>query len=190
MIRFLLCLWLCLFGGGPIWAQELPYFGVSATSVLIVNAEDLFSNTRLGRDIAALDEQERTALIEEGRKMAHDFEVEEQALTDVRDTMPHDQFRALADAFDKKVVAGRRNQAQQDSTLLANIEARRQAFNRLLSPILRRLLRKYRAAAIIDQRSVLAFNPSMDITSEAIELMDNAYTQTPDMLNLLGPKDD
>lgn len=188
-MRFFLCVWLCLLGG-PMLAQELPYFGVSATSVLIVNAESLFANTRLGHDITALDEQERNALVEEGRKMGREFEAEELSLTELRDTLPADEFQALADAFDQKVVAGRRQQAQRDSTLLANIEARRQAFNRLLSPILRRLLRKYRAAAIIDQRSVLAFNPSMDITSEAIELMDDAYTQNPDMLNLLGPKDD
>lgn len=186
MMRFFLCMWLCLFGG-PIGAQELPYFGVSATSVLLVNAEALFANTRLGQDILALDEQERNALIEDGRKMGRDFEAEEQSLTEMRDTTPADEFRVLADAFDAKVVAARQQQALLDSTLRANIEARRQAFNRLLSPILQRVMRKYRAAAIIDLRTVLAFNPSMDITNEAIELMDDAYTQNPDMLNLLGP---
>jgi len=188
-MRLFLCFWLCLLSG-PLGAEPLPYFGVSATSVLIVNTEVLFANTRLGQDIVGLDEQERNALIEDGRTMGHNFEAEEQSLTQLRDTMPADEFRVLADAFDKKVVAARAHQAVLDSTLVANIEARRNAFNRLLSPILQRIMRKYRAAAIIDQRSVLAFNPSMDITSEAIALMDDAYRQNPDMLNLLGSEND
>ena len=184
-MRLFLAIWLCLISG-QIMAQDFPYFGVSATSVLIVDQESLLTRTELGQQILALEELEQNTLIEEGRKIGLQFEQEEQALTVQRDTLPADEFRILAENFDAKVVNARQQQAILDATLLANIEARREAFNRVLGPILQRILRKYRAAAIVDKRWVLAFDPSMDITSEAIALLDAAYRNDPNLINLIG----
>lgn len=166
-------------------AQDFPTYGSS--NILIINQDSLFSETALGKDILAQEQQERDALIEKGRQIGAGFVTEEQRLTDLRDTMPADAFKTLADAFDAKVVAARSAQETDDATLIANIEARRRAFYQAIAPSLAGLMQKYRAAAIIDRRSVLLFDRNMDITREAITVLDKAYSEKPDMINLIGP---
>lgn len=186
-MRLLIALWLSF--AGMVQAQEFPVFG-GVSSILIINQEALFSETRLGKDILAIEQQERDALIEEGRRIGAAFVREEQELTRMRDTMPPEEFRALAEAFDEKVVKARAAQEANDSTLIANIEARRLAFFQVIAPVLAGLMQKYQATAIIDSRSVLLFDRNMDITREAIDLLDKAYNENPDMLNLTGPENE
>jgi len=42
-------------------------------------------------------------------------------------------------------------------------------------------LQKYMAGAILDRRSVLLFDKNMDITDEAIALLDDAFAKNPNM---------
>ncbi len=168
--------------------QPFPTYG--APSILIINQEALFSETALGQDILALEQHEQEVLIAEGRRIGAAFEAEEKDLTLQRDTLPPDEFRRLADAFDEKVVAARREQETNDATLIANIEARRRTFFKAVVPILAALMQRYSAAAIVDQRSVLLFDRNLDITSEAIDLLDRAYADDPGMLESLGQEND
>lgn len=165
-------------------AQDFPVF--QPTNILIVSQEELFSNSALGKDILQLEQDERNALIEEGRKIGADFEAEEQHLTELRDTMPADEFQKLADAFDAKVVAARAAQETSDSNLISNIEARRRAFYSVIAPILAQVMQRYNASVILDRRSALLFDRNLDITTEAIEFLDKAYSENPDMLTQLG----
>ncbi len=169
-------------------AQEFPVF--QPANVLIVSQEELFSGSALGRDILQLEQEERDALIEEGRRIGAAFVVEEKELTDLRDTLPPDEFRALADAFDEKVVAARAAQEANDSTLIANIEARRRAFYSVIAPILAKVMQRYNATVIIDRRSALLFDRNLDITREAIDLLDQSYRDNPDMLTQLGAQNE
>ena len=183
----LILLWLVFFAG-VAQAQDFPTY--QASTILIVNQDGLFSGTALGNDILAREQEERDALIEESRRIGDAFVAEEQDLTTLRDTLPPDEFKLLADAFDAKVVKARAEQEANDSTLIANIEARRRAFYQAIAPVLAGILQKYRAVAIIDRRSVLLFDRNLDITSEAIELLDKAYAENPDMINLIGPENE
>ena len=180
-ITFLLGLWVTI---GQ--AQDFPTYQTT-TNILIINQDALFSQTVLGQDILNLEQQDRDALIEEGRRIGADFVSEELELTTLRDTLSADEFRALATAFDEKVEKARAEQEANDSTLIANIEARRRSFFQIIAPALAGLMQKYGAAAIIDRRSVLLFDRNLDITSEAVELLDKAYSENPDMINLIGP---
>ncbi|MCF6273004.1 MAG: OmpH family outer membrane protein [Rhodobacteraceae bacterium] len=176
---------LAVFWAGIAPAQDFPTYGSS--NILIINQDALFSASRLGRDILQQEERERDLLIEEGRRIGDEFIAEELDLTAQRDTLPAEEFRLLAEAFDIKVEKARAEQEANDSTLIANIEARRRAFFQVIAPVLARLMQKYGAAAIIDQRSVLLFDRNMDITREAIDLLDKAYNENPDMIKLIGP---
>ncbi len=164
--------------------QDFPVF--QAANILIVSQDELFSNSALGKDILQLEQDERNALIEEGRKIGADFEAEEKHLTVLRDTLPADEFQGLADAFDAKVVAARASQKTNDSNLVANIEARRRAFYGVITPILAKVMQRYNASVILDRRSALLFDRNLDITREAIDALDKAYGENPDMINQLG----
>ncbi len=174
----------------PIFNQPQEFPTVVPTSILIVNQDALFSGTRLGQDIMVLEQKEQDDLVEVGRRIGAAFEQEEQSLTELRDTLPADEFRLLADAFDEKVVNARSEQEASDNTLIANIEARRRAFFQVIAPVLAGLMQKYSATAIIDRRSVLLFDRNLDITSEAIELLDQVYSESPEMINLIGPENE
>lgn len=174
-------LWL---NAGFVQAQDFPTF--QATSILIVSQETLFSETALGKDILALEESERDALIEESRQIGAAFVEEELQLTELRDTLSPAEFQQLANAFDEKVVAARAAQEANDTTLIANIEARRRAFYRVIAPVLAQLMQRYNASVIIDRRTVLLFDNNLDITSEAVQFLNNAYSENPEMINLLG----
>jgi len=177
-------LWLALLSSMAT-AQDFPVF--QAANILIVSQEDLFASSQLGKDILKFEQTERDALIEEGRLIGAAFVVEEQALTQLRDTLPADEFQALAAAFDDKVVSARAEQETSDANLIANIEARRRAFYGLIAPILAQVMQRYNATVIIDRRSALLFDRNLDITREAIEFLNKAYAENPDMITQLGP---
>ncbi len=169
-------------------AQDFPVF--QAANILIVSQEELFSNSTLGKDILQLEQDERDQLIEEGRRIGAEFIKEEQQLTALRDTLSPEEFQVLADAFDAKVVAARAAQETNDANLIANIEARRRSFFGVIAPILAQVMQRYNATVIIDRRSALLFDRNLDITREAIEFLDKAYAENPDMINQLGSQND
>jgi len=168
--------------------QDFPVF--QAANILIVSQEDLFANSALGKDILQLEQNDRDILIEEGRRIGAAFVAEEQQLTALRDTLPVAEFQVLADAFDKKVVAARALQETSDANLIANIEARRRNFYGVITPILAQVMQRYNATVIIDRRSALLFDRNLDITREAIEFLDKAYSENPDMITQLGPQNE
>ncbi len=168
--------------------QDFPIF--QAANILIVSQEELFANSALGKDILQLEQDERETLIEEGRRIGAAFEAEERTLTQERDSMAPEAFQALADAFDEKVVSARAAQETNDANLIANIEARRRAFYGVIAPILAQVMQRYNATVIIDRRSALLFDRNLDITREAIEFLDKAYSENPDMITQLGSQNE
>ena len=169
-------------------AQDFPVF--QAANVLVVSRDELFANSALGKDILQIEQSERDALIEEGRRIGAELEAEELRLTEQRDLLPAEEFQVLADAFDSKVVATRAAQETTDANLIANNEARRRAFLGVIAPILAQVMQRYNATIIIDRRYVLLFGRNLDITREAIEFLDKAYAENPDMINQLGSQND
>jgi Skp family chaperone for outer membrane proteins len=186
MVRWL-TFWLALLGS-TAQAQEFPVF--QAANVLIVSRDDLFNNSALGKDILQREQDERDKLIEEGRRIGEELSAEELRLTEQRDSMDPKDFKVLADAFDAKVVATRARQDTADSNLIANNEARRRAFFVAVAPILAKVMQRYNATMIIDRQNVLLFSRNLDITREAIVLLDKAYADNPDMINQLGSQND
>lgn len=186
-MRRVLTIWFVLLAP-MVEAQEYPVF--QAASILVVSQEELFANSALGKDILKLEEEERNKLIEEGRRIGAAFEAEEKHLTELRDTMSPEDFQVLADEFDAKVVAARAAQETNDANLIANTEARHRAFFGVTAPILAKVMQRYNATLIIERRSALLFNRNLDITREAIDLLDKAYAENPDMINQLGSQND
>ncbi len=182
-----LTLWFALWAPAA-YAQDYPVF--QAANMLIVSQEELFSNSALGQDILQLEQDERDSLIVEGRRIGAEFEAEEKTLTALRDTMSPEEFQVLADAFDAKVVAARAAQETNDTNLIANIEARRRAFYGVIAPILAKVMQRYNATVILDRRSALLFDRNLDITREAIEFLDKAYSENPDMITQLGSQNE
>ncbi|WP_112322594.1 OmpH family outer membrane protein [Oceanibium sediminis] len=142
---------------------------------LILDQDRLFAGSQMGQAIIALNESEAQALRDEGQSLDRAFEAEEQALTEQRPELDPDTFRALADAFDEKVVATRAAQEEKAAALAARSDQRRREFFRRAGPILLRILDESGAGAVVDLRGVLVAKQDLNITDEAIKRLDAAY---------------
>ncbi len=139
------------------------------SQVLTVDSDMMFSQSLFGVRVAQELAADESLLLAENRRIQAELTAEEKALTEKRSEMSADAFRAVAEAFDARVVQIRNEQDQK----AANLEARRQreqeAFIRVASPILTTLMQDAGASVILERRNVLLPDPAVDITLFAIE---------------------
>ncbi|MCS6626791.1 OmpH family outer membrane protein [Roseibacterium beibuensis] len=159
------------FLAAPLAAQESaappPQGGV-----VVLNQEQLVSGTRFGQRIQRELEAASSALSAQNRRIEAQLTEEELDLTELRDTMAPEEFRALADEFDTRVEEIRAAQAAKARDLQTQAEAAQSRFFELSFPILLELVRDRGAAVLMDSRAVLLSAESVDITAAAIVRID------------------
>ncbi|MEM9429041.1 MAG: OmpH family outer membrane protein [Pseudomonadota bacterium] len=158
--------------GGALGQGPSPPF-------LVIDQDRLLSTSETGREVLAAEAMEREALQREGEALDRQFEAEERDLTERRQTLDPETFRALADAFDEKVVATRRRQEQKAIAITRDGEERRRAFFEAVTPILVELLQETGAAAVVDHRSLLISKQDLNITDEVIKRLDQRRRDAP-----------
>jgi Skp family chaperone for outer membrane proteins len=149
-------------------AQEPPY------PVLTLDQDRFFLNSSFGR--AAVERQlaATAALEQENERIEAELIAEELALTELRKTLPAEEFSARAEAFDQKVV---RIRTEQDAKALVIVEERekdRSAFLQLAVPVLGELMEEKKAIVIIDKDTAILSLSAIDVTDEAIARVDAA----------------
>lgn len=178
---------LCIaFLGGPLVAQEAPQAfgprlslgeaqtepGVSSPIVTITQ-EQLFAGTLYGKAVQARIEEASRALQAENREIEADLEAEERDLTVRRATLPAEEFRALAEAFNTKVEAIRSAQEAKGRALSRQNEEDRQRFFQTAVPVLAALMTEMGAVAMVDRSAIVLSLERIDITDEAIARIDS-----------------
>jgi len=144
-------------------AQSAP-----APQVLVVDTDRLFSESTLGRARAAEFEQAFRALAAENAEIEATLISDERALTDLRPSLSPEEFRARADAFDKRVDQLRAEQDEKERQLSrARDEAQAELFN-AFSEIVSEIVRTRGALVVIDRRNVYLSVGGLDITDEAL----------------------
>ena len=122
--------------------------------------------------LLAEEEARREALRTEAREIDRRFEEDERRLTELRDTTPPEEFRALADAFDQRVVQARREQDERSNALVMEFDRRRRQFYGDVAPLLVDILSRYGAHAIFNESTVLLADQSLNITDAVITITD------------------
>jgi len=84
------------------------------------------------------------------------------------------QFRLLADAFDEKVQRTRAEQAAKNRALSEALDLERERFLSAAAPVLEQLMRNSDAAVILERRRVFVSSSVIEVTDEAIALLDEA----------------
>jgi Skp family chaperone for outer membrane proteins len=148
-----------------------------AVPFLFIDQDRILSASRTGQTLLAEEEEARDRLRAEAREIDRRFEAEERRLTEMRPKTEPEEFRALAEAFDARVIEARRAQDRRSAELVADLEERRRQFYARLKPILVGLLSRYRAYAIFDESSVLLADQSLDITEAVIAEIDARAAQ-------------
>ncbi|MFV2052847.1 OmpH family outer membrane protein [Aliiroseovarius sp. YM-037] len=168
--RVMLATGLTLLLGTQSVAQQQPQPG--ANGILTVEPERLYAESMFGQKIEAELDQARSALIAENQALDTSLSEEEASLAERRPTMPADEFRQLADAFDEKVQGIRETQENKSKELTQRRESSRQEFFSTVIPILAEITEARGAVAVLERRVVLLAADSIDITDQAIARID------------------
>lgn len=158
----------------PVIAQEI---GVVQSNVIVISSDRLFSESTLGKAYAEQIETQRDALIARNRRFETELEVEEKELTEMRAEMSADAFREMADDFDEKVQAIRRESERLARDLDRNRENAPFLFLRQVEPVIVDIMRETGAVIVIESRTVLLAADAIDVTALAIGRIDRAMQQ-------------
>jgi len=153
----------------PAIAQE----AAPVVPVVTLDQDRLFVESLYGRRVAEEIEAESAALAAENRQIEAELTAEERALTERRPSLPPEEFRALADAFDEKVESLRQQQDAKARELQRRSDVERRNFLARALPVLSRLVAERGALVILDDRAVLLAAESIDITDAAIARVDS-----------------
>ncbi len=153
--------------------------GSVVSPILTIDSERLFLDSAFGKRVARDVEAKGAELAAENRQIETDLEAEERQLTDMRATMAADEFRALANAFDEKVQRTRAAQAAKGRALNALLEEEREVFLNAAAPVLEQLMREADAAVILERRTVFISDTGIEVTDDAIELLNETLGSGP-----------
>ena len=167
---WILCV-LALLVATPTQAQQL---GVPQTGVLTISSERLFADSAFGQRVFREINAESALLSQENERIVAELSKEEKDLTEMRETLSAEEFRPLAEAFDKKVQSHRDGQRAKLDALSRRGEEARSQFSVLAQPVLIELLRESQASVVIEQATVVFSSDASDITDAAIERIDAA----------------
>jgi len=178
---------LALFGvltlgfGAPVVtpAQQL---GVVSSDIVVIDSERLLTETAYGQRLQRDVQEERDRLIAHNERVAAELEAEEQSLTEMRGTVPPDEFRDMADAFDSKVTRLRRESETKSRELERRRDLAPLQFMRVVQPVLADLLNEANAVVMLDRRGVLLHADVADVTDLAISRIDAQVGAGPDAL--------
>jgi len=163
---------------------------VTATSVLTVDVERLFTRSQFGEQVLASFNENAASLQAENRRISDALREEELALAAQRATMDPDAFRAAAEAFDEKAQTVRSTQDAKERELETFVTDGRDRFLQVINPILGELMVERGATAILDRRSVLLSLGSIDVTDAAIERIDNRIGDGTNNVDATDPTND
>lgn len=148
----------------PVADADLPF--------LFINQERLLTGSQVGQRLLAEEEAESEELRAEARAIDTAFEDEERRLTEQRTELSPEEFRELADDFDRRVIEARAEQDARSDALAQRFDLRRRQFYASIAPVLVQLMDRYEAKAILDETSVLLADQSINITDAVIAEID------------------
>jgi Skp family chaperone for outer membrane proteins len=155
---------------GPV-AEAQTQTSTATTPIVVLNQERLLSQSLYGQRIQREVEAAGMALSAENREIEARLTEEELALTQRRASMTPEAFRPIAQEFDTRVNGIRSAQEAKSRALQQQAEAAQQAFFEIAFPILIEVLRGRGASILMDNRAVLLTADGIDITEEAIALI-------------------
>lgn len=161
--------------GAPVAAQETP----RAPIFRVLDEDRLFRDSALGQRVLADIRAAEQALEAENQVLFDQLSAEERRLTEARQTLPPDEFRALAEAFDTRVESIRAERAERAATLARQNEAAARAFFDAALPVLVQVMNEAGVDVLLKPDLVILGPEWLDITGEAIARLDAATTPAP-----------
>lgn len=158
---------------GQVQAQD------AVAPLLTLDQDQFFLQSDFGKAAIERERAATAALEQENKRIEAGLVAEEQALTADRKTLPAAEFAAKAEAFDQKVESIRTEQDAKARKLTETRDADRKAFLKAAVPVLGELLGQKKATAILDKNLVILSLSAVDVTDEAIAMVNKALEKAP-----------
>ena len=148
-----------------------PLLGSEKSSLFTVDMGKLFRSSDFGKKIISTNNLERKELQNENEELEALLLSEEKELSEQRKILSSDEFRPKALAFDEKVSIIRTEQGKKEENLKNKARKEEAEFYKRIYPLLYELLLGRGGSILIDQRNVILWDSTVDITDEAILLI-------------------
>ena len=148
-----------------------PLFGSEKSSLFTVDMGKLFKSSDFGKKIISTNNIARQELQNENEELESLLLSEEKELSEQRKILSSDEFRPKALAFDEKVSIIRTEQGKKEENLKNKARKEEAEFYKRIYPLLYELLLDRGGSILIDQRNVILWDSTVDITDEAILLI-------------------
>ena len=148
-----------------------PLLATEISGLFTVDLSKIFRSSDFGRDIISANNKARQELQNENEVLESRLLSEEKELSEQRKILSPDEFRPKALEFDKKVSIIRTEQGDKEVYLKNKARKDESEFYKRIYPLLYELLLDQGGLVLIDQRNIILWDSSVDITDEAIKLI-------------------
>jgi Skp family chaperone for outer membrane proteins len=140
--------------------------------VLVVSRTAVLERTQAAERLATLEREMTTRVQAEIDAVKAELTNEEEELARLRTSLPREEFEARVATFDRRVRRERREAQSKAAALQQAFRDARRELVAALDPILEEVRVGMGARVIVNAESVLAADPSIDITRRVIALFD------------------
>ena len=167
MIYFRIFVFLLSLVAQPALSSEL-------SGLFTVDMSKIYRSSDFGKDIISANNKARQELQNENEELESRLLSEEKELSEQRKILSPNEFRPKALEFDEKVSIIRTEQGEKEVILKNKARKEESEFYKRIYPLLYELLLARGGLVLIDQRNVILWDSSIDITDDAIKLINLA----------------
>ncbi len=139
------------------------------SELFTVDMAKLLRLSEFGKNIIAANNTARQELQNENEELENQLLMEEKELSEQRKTLSLDEFRPKALEFDKRVTIIRKEQSEKEENLNKKVRKEESDFFKRIYPLLYELLIERGGLILVDQRNIILWDNSVDITDDAIQ---------------------
>lgn len=172
-----------LFSGLAAW----PAPAQEATPVLVVSRDRVLAEAAPAEKLNDAEAAMTAELQARVDRLKAGLADEEQELTQLRSTLPPEEFERRVRDFDRRVRSEREITQRRAAALQTAFRQARQTLVESLVPILVTLSRERGAKLVLDSDQILVAHPSIDVTDEAIALLGRVPMPALPTLEALPP---
>ena len=144
---------------------------------LVVDYDKLLNTTKAAGDIRTQINALKAKLQKDVDADESGLKKEEEALRAKQASMSPDEFAKARDAFQKKVADVQRRVQARNRQLEGAVNGATDKLRQAIVPIFSDIMNKQNATVLLDTASVLYADSSLDITSQALERLNQAVTK-------------
>ena len=144
------------------------------SGVFTVDMTKLLRSSEFGKNIIAANNIARKKLQSENEELEKKLLLEEKELSELRKTLSVEEFRPKALEFDKRVSTIRAEQGKKEEILNKKVRKEETDFFKRIYPLLYEILIERGGLILVDQRNIILWDNSVDITDDAIQAINQA----------------